>query len=209
MKMKLANLKEQLGVHKKIVVFLVGLALIGIIMGSFFTVILEDSDKSLVREYMQQFVSDVQKGKINVFHNFLNIGLENLFFVLVVWLLGVSVIGIPIILFIYFSKAFVLGFSIASFLLSYKGKGLIYAFLYIFPHQIINFILYILLLNYAITLSLKLVHSFFKKKNIDFKVVMKKYLFILIFVFVFLFITSIYESLLVPKIMQFGLSFFS
>lgn len=209
MKIKLSNLKEQLDVHKKMVVFLVGLALVGVIMGSFFTVILEDSDKNLVREYMQQFISDVQKGKINMFHNFFNIGLENLFFILAVWLLGVSVIGIPIILFLYFSKAFVLGFSIASFLLSYKGKGLIYAFFYIFPHQIINFILYILLLNYAITLSLKLVHSFFKKKSIDFKLVMKKYLFIFLFVFGLLLITSIYESILVPKIMQFGLSFFS
>lgn len=209
MKIKLSNWKEQLGFHKKIVLFLVGLAIVGIVMGSFFTVILEDSDKSLVREYMQSFISGVGKGEISAFGNFWNLILESFFFILVVWLLGISVVGIPIILFLYFAKAFVLGFSISSFLLSYHAKGLLYAFIYIFPHQIINFIFYILLLNYAITLSFTLIQSFCHKKTMDFKVVMKKYCSILGLVFLFLFITSIYESVFVPKILQFVLTIFS
>ncbi len=209
MKKKLSDLKEQFGFHKKIVIFLIGLAIVGVIMGSFFTVLLSDGDKTFVREYMQNFINGVEKGKVDILGNLIHIGIDNFFFVAAVWLLGISVIGIPIILFLYFAKAFVLGFSISSFLLTYKAKGLLYAFLYIFPHQIVNFALYILLLNYAMILSFKLIRSFLYKKTIDFKVVMKKYCFVFGFVLLCLFVTSLYEGALAFKILKFSLSIFS
>lgn len=207
MKMQLSNLKKHFGFHKKIVIFLVGLAIVGIVMGSFFTVILENADKILVKEYIQKFVKEIDQ--VHILRSFLNLSIENFCFTFVVWLFGISVVGIPIILFLYFSKAFVLGFSLSSFVLSYQAKGLLYSFFYIFPHQIINFVLYIILLNYATVLSLQLIQSFLYKKTIDFKVIMKKYCFIFGFVFLSLLVTSIYESVLVPKIFKFIFSLFS
>lgn len=202
---KLDKLKESISVNRKIVVFLIGLSLVGILLGSFYTVLLQDADKTLVKDYMTDFIGQVQTGKMDVVKGFLNNVLSTSLFVLPVWLLGISVIGVPIIIFMYFSKTFVMGFSIASFILNMKAKGALLSFLYIFPHGIITLGLYILLLNYAVTLSIKIVNSFVKKKSIDFKNIMYKYSIILAICFGGTLLMNAYESFLLPKILHFVL----
>lgn len=200
---KLDKLKETITVNKKIVVFLIGLSLVGILLGSFYTVLLKDTDKALVNTYMTDFVGQVQGGKIDSIKSFLNNVVGTGLFILPVWLLGISVIGVPIIIFMYFSKTFVMGFFIASFILNMKAKGALLSFLYIFPHGIITLGLYIVLLNYAITLSVKIASSFVGKRSIDFKHILYKYSIILGICLGGCLLMNAYESFLLPKIMHF------
>lgn len=209
MKDKVEIVKNNVKINKKIFVFLTSLTIIGILFGSFFVVILNDADKSLVTSYISDFINDIKMDKINYINNYINLNIESLFLIITIWLLGISIIGLPVMLFIYFSKTFVVGFSIASFILNYNFKGIIMAFIYIIPHTLIQFFLYILLLNYSITLSLKLVNTFIKRKTIDFKGIIQKYSLILIIVIIGIFIVNAYEIFIVPKIFKFILPILS
>src|SRR5574344_2531769 len=96
----------------KILLFLLIISLIAFLFGCFFITILNNSDQELIREYIGKFLTDIYDNKINYIETLKTSLASNIFLVVIVWLLGLSVIGIPIILFIYFFKAFTLGFSI-------------------------------------------------------------------------------------------------
>lgn len=200
--MKWDKLKETIRINKKIVIFLIGMTLIGIILGSLFITLINDNDKTMTKEYMNNFLNQVQTNKILITQSFINDSIKEILFLILIWLLGISIIGIPIILFMYFSKAFILGFSISSFILTLKAKGCILSFIYIIPYSIIQFIIYIVLMNYAITLSIKLIESFFRKKTIDFKNVFKKYTMILTGSVLIMLCINLYQVLIVPELIK-------
>lgn len=202
MKDKVEIVKNNVKINKKIFVFLTVLTIIGILFGSFFVVILNDTDKALVTNYINDFIKNINSGKINYINNYININVESLFFILTVWFLGISIIGLPVMLFLYFCKAFVVGFSVAAFILNYNLKGIILSFIYIIPHTLVQFFLYIILLNYALTLSLKLATSFIQRKTINFKGIIQKYGLVLIVVVIGILIINAYEIFIVPKIFK-------
>lgn len=204
---ELDKLKVRVTSKKKIIVFLITLFVIGLIAGSLFIVILNDTDKSLVKDSMTSFITNIQNNKLNYKDALISSLGSNLFYVILIWLLGISVIGVPIILFLYFSKAFMLGFSISSILYQYKLKGSLIALFYVFPHHIISIFIYTLLLIYALRLSMRLSKTILSKKSIDFKVIMKQYLSILMIVIIGTIISSLLEVFVMPHLLSFILSF--
>lgn len=198
----LDKLKEKLKRNKKMIIFLVGLFFVGIISGSFFVVLLKETDQTLLKEYLTSFITNIETGNLNYQKAFLNTIGGNLFSVILIWLLGISVIGIPIILFMFFTKSFVLGFSITSILLNYRLKGCLIAFFYVFPHHVINILLYIMLLMYSLTLSYKILKAMIKKESFPFKTIIKTYSKILFCSILGIFLTTILEIYLVPVILK-------
>lgn len=186
--------------NKRIITFLFVLGIIGIISGALFLTILSKTDQQLVIDYITQFMSNIIDGKIIYSDTLKNSLWNNLGYVAIIWLLGISIIGLPIIIFMFFSKIFVLGFSVGSFVLTYKWKGLIYAFLYIFPIHIINIFVYMLLTLYAVKMSNNLIYSIFKKKEVNFKKIINKYLLILGISLISMLIFSLYETFVIPFI---------
>ena len=111
--------------------------------------------------------------------------------------------GFPIILGILFIKSFIFGFSISSIVATYKIKGILGAFLYIFPHQIIILILYLLLGFYSLSFCYKLFSHLFLKKTVNFKRGMNKYLKILVISIVASITVTFYEVFLSTYFMKF------
>lgn len=182
----------------KILLFLLIISLIAFLFGCFFITILNNSDQELIREYIGKFLTDIYDNKINYIETLKTSLASNIFLVVIVWLLGLSVIGIPIILFIYFFKAFTLGFSISSFILTYKSKGIIFSFLYIFPNEILKFFSYTVLIIHAINISKKLIISILKKETINFNKSINKYFKILLICTFIIILTSLYEVYGIP-----------
>lgn len=182
----------------KILLFLLIITLIAFLFGCFLITILNNSDQELVREYIGKFLTDIYDNKINYIETLKTSLASNIFLVVIVWLLGLSVIGIPIILFIYFFKAFTLGFSISSFILTYKSKGIIFSFLYIFPNEILKFFSYTVLIINAINISKKLIISILKKETINFNKSINKYFKILLICTFIIILTSLYEVYGIP-----------
>ncbi len=202
MKKQMDKLKKKTTSNKKIIVFLVGLFLIGLIAGSIFITIISKSDQALVKEYIKEFVNKADKNKLNYLEALKNASLSNGLFIVIVWLLGFSIIGIPIVIFMYFSKAFILGFSLSSFILQYKFKGLLLALIYFFPHHVVNILAYTLILIYSLKISFILINSIIKKKTISFKAIMNRYLIVFAVSIGMVIVASLYECFVVPFLIR-------
>lgn len=202
------KLNKRVTINRKLFIFLFLLFIIGLLVGSLFTTILKDSDQTLVKDSLNNFLTSINKNQLKVETTFLPALFSQIVYVLSVWLLGVSILGLPIVIILYFSKAFTLGFSIGSLLYHYHTKGILLSIAYIFPHQIINFFIYTILTIYSLSLSLKLLDSLIHKKRLDFRFILNKYLFILILSLVGVIITGSLEIFVMPKLISYILKIF-
>ena len=195
------KLRKRVKLDKHLLIFLMILLIVGIIVGAVFVTILNESDQTLITEYLNSFLSNIENNKLNYISSFKNSLISNIIFVLIIWLLGISIIGLPIMIFMYFSKIFVLGFSIGSIIVNFHLKGIIFALVYSLGQALFLFGLIILMI-YAMSFSFKLIDCFFKKKTFDFKLVINKYTFILGIILIVSLIASLYDSYLLPLILK-------
>ena len=199
---KMDKLINNLRINKKMLIFLITLGLIGLIIGSLFTVSLKVNDQTLVKNYLNTYLVNIDKDKLDYLMALKNISINNYSYVIIVWLLGISIIGIPIIVFMYFMKFFMLGFTLSSIIINYKLKGLILAFIYIFPHQLINITIYTFLIIFSLTLALKIGEAFIKKKSINFKLIINRYSKVLIITLFVITLTNLYEIYIMPYLIK-------
>ncbi len=202
MKKKMDKLKEYLKMNKKIFIFLLVLFIVALVAGSIFSVTLNDSDTALVNTYLENYINSINDNTIIFKDTLINSISSNLIITVIIWLLGISVIGLPIIIFLFFYKCFVIGFAISSILMKYKVKGLLLSIFYIFPHHIINILLTMVLISYAFIISIKIINAVIKRKEISFKDITYKYLVILGLTCLILIFSSLYEAFIVPKLIK-------
>ena len=196
------KLKKIFIMNKKIFVFLMGIMIIGIVFGSSLPLFLNSSDKQLVSEYLSSFISDINNGYSSLL--FLKNGFINGFiFSFLIWTLGISIIGIPIILFLFFFKCFIFGFSISSIIVNYGFKGILFSFAYIFPHQVISLFLYCLLTYYSLVFSINLIFSLFRKNNFNIRGSFLKYFKVFFICLIGLALCSLYDSFISPIVLGF------
>ncbi len=196
------KLKGTIKVNKKTLLFFTILLIIGIIAGSIFMAILSETDKKLVTDYFNNYISNIENNKLNYLEGIKNGLFNNLLYIIIIWILGISIIGIPIVTIMFFIKSFTLGFSIASIVFNYKLKGCLLNFINIFPHQMIYFLIYMLITTYSIFFSLKMINSIINKKNMDFKIMMNKYVKILIISVIAITIGIIIETFITPLLIK-------
>ena len=199
---QLDKFKGIIKLNKKTLLFFTILLIIGIITGSIFMSVLNDSDKSLITEYYNNFISNIENDKLNYFDALKNGFFNNLLFIIIIWVLGISIIGIPIVLIMFYIKSFTLGFSILSIIFNYKLKGCLLSFIHIFPHQILTFVIHMILSTYSIFFSLKIIKAIIKKDALDFKNMMNKYLKILLISFIIILISILIEVFITPFLIK-------
>lgn len=193
---------------KKINFFVVTTLLFGIISGSIFLIILNDADKNNAILQIQTFISNVNYNKINNGLALKNSLIINYIFVLLIWGLGLSIIGVILNIFLTYIKGFIIGFSVSSIFLTYKYKGILMAILYIFPHQVINIIVVAVLTIYSIMFANNLLGIIINKKAKK-NSMLKKYVIILIFCVIASFVSSILEVYLFPNILKVIISLYT
>lgn len=202
MKKQLDKLIKKVKINKRLFVFLIALVIVGVASGAIFASILSESDKVLVSKYLNNFIDDLRNSKFVNNTSLFNISIFSSGFAFLIWLFGISVIGIVFILPFIFIKSFILGFTIGCIVINFKLKGILISFIYIIPHQIINILIYILVSSYAIIVSMKLIKSLKNKKVFDFKKIMNKYTFILFFSEIVLFASALYETYALPHVIK-------
>lgn len=188
--------------ERKKIIFLIVLALIGITMGSIFTTMLSQNDKVLAQTYIKDFITNINNNKLNYLDSFKSAFMSNVILILTIWILGISIIGIPLNIFIYFVKTFVIGFSLSAFILTYNVKGCLLGLIYIFPHHIINIAIYILLLMFSLNFSLKILKSLKSKKQMSLRLTFNRYIVILVFTLIVTLLTTLTEVFVTPFIIK-------
>lgn len=187
-------------VDKKTLIFLVIISFIGLLTGSIFMTVLDSSDKLLVSDTLGNFLSNVEPS--NYVNTFIESLLLNVISVIFIWILGISIVGFPIAIIFVFIKSFLLSFSLASFIANFKFKGLLLGVIYNFPHNFISLVLFIYLGVYSIRLSIIILNCVIKRKSIDFKSIMNRYLLVLISSLVLVIILSLIETFLMPYLLK-------
>lgn len=193
-----------LNIDKKILLFLFIISFIGILTGALFMTVLDATDKILVTETLEGFLGNIEPD--NYIRYLTDNLVINLVSVLIIWILGLSVVGIPIVILFIFLKSFVVSFSLSSFIANYHLKGTLLGLLYNFPHHFINLVVYLYLGVYAIKISTFIFNSMIKRKNIDFKAIMNRYLLVLVVSLLIIIVMTIFETFLTPYLLKFVLS---
>lgn len=200
MKEKIKEIKDIITPNKRINIFILSTIILGVISGSIFSVLINNNDKKEVINSVQAFMNNITNiNNLEVFRNSLFI---NLIFIILMFILGMSVIGVLLNIFLVYIKNFILGFSISSFFITYGFKGILGAFIYIFPHQLINILIFYLLGIYSVLFSLKLISRIFNNRKLNLRQYFKRYILITLITLILALISSLIESFILPILMK-------
>lgn len=109
----------------------------GIVLGMYSVRYMGSFDKTDLLSYIKNFNTAINSGNISYKSIFLETLKSNVPILLAMWFLGLTMIGIPIILIIDIIKGFTIGFTI-SFMVNGMGmKGMIFSLLGVLPQNII------------------------------------------------------------------------
>ncbi len=171
---------------KSISTFIISFFIIGIISGSIFLICLSTGDKTIVNTELRGIISGNLTGNIK---NTLTI---NLLYIISIFILGISTIGLVFNGFIVYLKGFVTGFCVSSMIYIYKIKGLLLGLIYLIPHNIINILIILSLSIYSIIFSLGIIKQI-TGKRINTINLLKRYTFIFLVSLGIIILTSIIE----------------
>ena len=180
MKKKLSKIESLVLPNKRINIFIISILVLGVITGSIFIHIVDFNDKEMVINKITSFITDINSSNINAIVSLKNSILTNYTYVFMIWILGMTIIGLPFNIFLVYLKGFVIGFSLSSFIVLYKFKGIILAIIYLLFGQLLNIFVIIVLSIYSIMFTSKLLKQIFKDRSNSILRFMKKYTLILI-----------------------------
>lgn len=175
--------------QKKLYLFLIGLAILSIIFGIIFIFFISKSNKIFIKDNMKQYFTNLSPSTNLFFKTLFN----NFIYIIIIWLLGISIIGIPIVLFMYVFKSFICGFSISSIIYSFGFNGLLIVLTDILLNKFIYLIGIVLVTFYSLSFSVKLIKHLFLRNPINFMESMNKYFKILIIALSLSLFLTIYE----------------
>lgn len=198
----LDKLLNNIRFEKKYVLFTLVLVLLGILTGALFIVILDKTDKTIVIEYISSFIENIKNNNTNSLELLKNTLLTNYIIIIIFTIIGFSFFFFPINILILFYKSFVLGFTLSSFILTYSFKGLLLSVIYIFPHLIINILLFSLITAFTVQNSINMIKYIINKQNINMRHYFNKYFSVLFFVSIILLLTGLYESYIIPSLLK-------
>lgn len=185
---------------RKLLLVLASILLLSFIGGLIFISILDDENKKIVISSINNYFNGINKGKIDYFKSFFSEFSGNLFLNLFIWIIGISIVGVVIVVFIMAIKSFLVGFSFCSVLYTYGIKGVFVGLVYIVPEIISLFILFVVS-YYSIDFSMLLFKSLFRKKEYNKRVVMTRYLRLLLFSCFGFLLNALISTFLIPNIL--------
>lgn len=194
--------------NKGINIFIYFILIFGILSGSIFLIISSETDKNSVITQIENFFLNISNNNINSGLALKNSLIINYIFIVSIFILGFSMIGIIFGIFLLYIKGFLFGFSLASIFLTYKYKGILAGIIYAFPSQILNLLLVILITIYSIMFTKHLFKIITSKKSLNNRIMLKKYLIIFLFCIVLTFLSSLLEVYLFPRLLKLVISFY-
>ena len=160
--MMIQHMKERSSLY----LFVFVLFLMGVIFGAVIVNSMNFTQKEDLYFYLSRFFGQVSEGKVassvemlqqSFFHNLKYLGL--------MWVLGISIIGLPVILIMLFLKGIVVGFTV-GFLVNQMGwQGFLLSFVSVMPQNMILIPAFIVMGTTAISFSLKIVKQLLNKKS--------------------------------------------
>ena len=135
------NITDYLRAHVVSYFFITLILVIGVVIGALAIKTLPEDQKNELVNYLSvlflRLNSPTGYSPADSVSLFSSLVITNLKTVGLMWLLGFTIVGIPVILFIVFTRGFVIGFTVGFLIDEYVAKGLIFALAAVLPHNLI------------------------------------------------------------------------
>ncbi|RKL67832.1 stage II sporulation protein M [Salipaludibacillus neizhouensis] len=190
--------------NKATYIFSIVLILMGVIFGAVIVNSMNFTQKNDLYAYLTLFFSEVDSGE---FANATEVFTQSFAYYIkiigCIWLLGLSVIGLPVIYILLFIKGLMVGFTV-GFLVDQMGfEGFIFAFSAVFPQNIVLIPLFIIVAAVATTFSLKIWRQIIGRGKESVFTHFIAYTLFLLLVSGGLVVVSLYEAFVSPSVMKF------
>ncbi len=118
--------------------FMIIVFVIGIVVGALAVRTLPDEQKIELINYLHIFFTGLTQGAASAADggNVISLAmLNNAKTILLMWILGFTIVGIPFVLFILFTRGFIIGFTVGFLVNEYVMRGLLFALASVLPHN--------------------------------------------------------------------------
>ncbi|WP_335869796.1 stage II sporulation protein M [Bacillus sp. 2205SS5-2] len=191
--------------YSSIYFFIITLFMMGVIFGAIVVNSLSFTQKEELYFYLTQFFGQVEDGKVaasedlfrqSFFHNFKYIGL--------LWVLGISIIGLPLIFVFLFMKGMVIGFSIGFLVNQMEWQGFMLSFVSVFPQNLLIIPVFIFIAAMSVGVSLQLIRKLFTRQaaNIHIIPMFSKYIVAFVLAIAVISVAASIEAYLSPSLMK-------
>lgn len=137
--------------------------MVGISSGVITIKIMNESLRNELYTFLNDFFSTINSQEINNLSLLKNSILNNLKTALIIWIMGIFILGIPITLGIIFFRGFTIGFSIGFIINDFGFKGLMLSILTLIPQNIFIIPGIIVISSLSISYSMDFIKN--RKKN--------------------------------------------
>lgn len=177
--------------------------MIGISTGAITIKVLSLTQKKELISFLDSFFKILNENNISSVALLKQSLLNNLQTVLLIWFLGVIVIGIPIVMGVLVLRGFVVGFTVGFLIESFGFKGFIFAFCAVLPQNIFIIPCLLILSVISIKFSITILKNKFKKTvQYNFVNRLTKYTVSMAMVSIIIIIGSVVEAYITPIFMR-------
>jgi stage II sporulation protein M len=197
-------ISEHFRENVQLYIFIVILLFVGIIFGAIIVNSLGFVQKEELFFYLERFFGQVTNDKIaNSKEMFLVTYFNYLKTIGFMWVLGISIIGMPIIIIFLFLKGIMVGFTVGFLVNQFGIEGFLISLSTIMPQNLIVLPAFILITVLGTNISLQMLRNQFTvRKQGNFGQNLLKYVFSFILVAIILTIPAVYEAFVSPVLMK-------
>lgn len=151
--------------NSSIYLFVIVLFLMGVIFGAIVVNSLSFTQKEDLFYYLTVFFGEVSDGKVAASNDlFIQSLFHNIKFIGLMWILGISIIGLPVILILLFIKGMVVGFTVGFLVNQMAWDGFLLSFVSVLPQNFIIIPIFIIGASISVSFSLRMIRRQFMKK---------------------------------------------
>ncbi|MFS8650965.1 MAG: stage II sporulation protein M [Caldibacillus sp.] len=190
--------------HSSLYIFHAVLFLMGVVFGAILVNSLSLTQKEDLFYFLQQFFGQIEHGDIlqarDVFiHSFQ----YNSKFIGLMWILGISMIGLPIIMLLLFVKGMVVGFSVGFLVQQMGWHGFFMSLVSVLPQNMIIIPLFIASAVITVSFSMQMIKKLFVKSMFQpFAPLFIRYCLLFGIMLLFLAIAAFIEGYITPYFMR-------
>lgn len=192
-------------IRENLLLYVISLVCIctGIVLGIYAVKYMADFEKNDLLSYLSNFMVSVDKTEIKSFSVLIQSMKNNLPIIIAIWFLGLTMVGMPLILIIDMFKGFSLGFTVGFLMKELGGKGIGMTLLSIIPQNIIYIPLIIISSVCAMEFSLNLLNrNSYKNVKENIFVQIASYTSMYILIIMLMFVGFLIEAFLNPNIIK-------
>ncbi|MEX2462093.1 MAG: stage II sporulation protein M [Paenibacillaceae bacterium] len=189
--------------HMPLYVYVAVLFITGVIFGIFIVQALTLEQKQELSRHLGNFFQTVDLGmEWDKQHSFWHSLMLHIKWLALICVLGISVVGLPFILFMDFLKGILIGFSVGFMVGEYAWKGMLFALVSVVPQNLLVIPSLLICSVTSIAFGLHLLKTRFLNQQMRLPVSFQRFIVTALSLLLILLIVSLYEALLSPLIMQ-------